>query len=40
MLFRSLRALFDGARPTPQCGGVPPVPVKASLVDDLENLIR
>lgn len=35
-----LRALFDGVRPVPQCAGQPPVPVTASLIDDLENLIR
>ena len=35
-----LRALFDGARPTPQCSGNPPVPVTPSVLADLENLIR
>ena len=35
-----LRALFDGATPTPQCSGVPPVAVPATTLQEAQLLIR
>ncbi|MEI6625227.1 MAG: lipase family protein [Thermoleophilia bacterium] len=35
-----LRALFDGATPTPQCSGVPPVAVPATTLQEALLLVR
>jgi alpha-beta hydrolase superfamily lysophospholipase len=35
-----LRALFDGATPTPQCSGVPPVAVPFTTLQEAMLLVR